>query len=66
MVHTYNHADILWLQFMMDWKWNAISHEKHFALFYVSLTVNLSIILPIDQLNAPDGHLQSVTIPDAV
>ena len=34
--------------------------------FYVFLTVHLSIILTTDQLCAPDGHLQSVTIPDAV
>jgi len=32
VVYTYNHKDILWLQFMMDRKWNAISREKHFEL----------------------------------
>jgi len=34
--------------------------------FDVLLTVYLSVTLETGQLNAPDGHLQSVTIPYAV
>jgi hypothetical protein len=43
MVQTYNHADILWLQFMMDRKLNVISQEKHFALNICTFRSTLSV-----------------------